>query len=161
MLATCRQLIEIIFRGSYMRIIPQHVSGHVRDTCMKLLGISKCRFYMLVTIRKCFRINNVSFSSAMVVLRITMGTATDRNPEALWARNPQTVSKRSSRASWPGVPDKESKRCHNLRDTPSTAGTKKPGSERPSPEPLLKKRGVPSRTGGERILEMLWKPQMP
>ena len=29
------------------------------------------------------------------------------------------------------------------------------GSERPSPEPLLKKRGVPSRTGGERILEML------
>ena len=35
------------------------------------------------------------------------------------------------------------------------------GSERPSPEPLLKKRAVPSRTGGERILEMLWKPQMP
>ena len=23
------------------------------------------------------------------------------------------------------------------------------------------KRGAPSRTGGERILEMLWKPQMP
>ena len=31
-------------------------------------------------------------------------------------------------------------------------------SERPSPEPILKKRGAPSRTGGETILEMLWKP---
>ena len=27
-----------------MRIIPQHVSGHVRDTYMKLLGINKCNF---------------------------------------------------------------------------------------------------------------------
>ena len=26
---------------------------------------------------------------------------------------------------------------------------------------ISEKRGVPSRTGGERILEMLWKPQMP
>ena len=36
-------------------------------------------------------------------------------------------------------------------------------SERPSAEPILKKkkRGVPSRTEGEIILEMLWKPQMP
>ena len=32
--------------------------------------------------------------------------------------------------------------------TPSTAGNSMAGSERPSPEPLLKKRGVPSRTGG-------------
>ena len=32
MLATCRKLFEIIFHGSYMRIIPQHMSGHVRDT---------------------------------------------------------------------------------------------------------------------------------
>ena len=43
-----------------MRIIPQHVSGHVRDTCMTFLGINTCKFYMLVTCRKCFRINNVS-----------------------------------------------------------------------------------------------------
>ena len=34
------------------------------------------------------------------------------------------------------------------RSTPSTAGNSMTGSERPSPEPLLKKRGVPSRTGG-------------
>ena len=34
-------------------------------------------------------------------------------------------------------------------------------SERLSPEPLLKKRGVPSHTGGETILEMLWKLHMP
>ena len=34
-------------------------------------------------------------------------------------------------------------------------------SERSSLEPLLKKRGVPSRTGGERILETLWSLQMP
>ena len=33
------------------------------------------------------------------------------------------------------------------------------GSERPSPKP--EKRSVPSHTGGERILEMLWKLQMP
>ena len=44
-----------------MRIIPQHVSGHVRDTCMKILGNNTCNFYMLVTGRRCFRINNVSF----------------------------------------------------------------------------------------------------
>ena len=44
-----------------MRIIPQHVSGHVRDTCMTFLGINKCKNYMLVTCRKYFRINNVSF----------------------------------------------------------------------------------------------------
>ena len=68
MLATCRKLFEIILRGSYMRIIPQYVSGHVRDTCMKFLGINKCTFYMLVTCRKCFRINNVSCSSTMVSL---------------------------------------------------------------------------------------------
>ena len=37
MLATCRILSEILFHGSYMRITPQHVSGHVRDTCMKFL----------------------------------------------------------------------------------------------------------------------------
>ena len=66
MLATCIKLFEVSFHGSYIRIIPQHVSGHVRDTCMKVLGISKCKFFMLVTCRKCFRINNVSFSSTMV-----------------------------------------------------------------------------------------------
>ena len=48
-------------------------------------------------------------------------------------------------------------RTKTLRSAPSTAGNSMTGSERPSPEPLLKKRGVPSRTGGERILEMLWK----
>ena len=44
MLVTCSKLFEIVFHGSYMRIIPQHVSGHVRDTCMKILGINKCIF---------------------------------------------------------------------------------------------------------------------
>ena len=68
MLATCRKLYEIAFHGSYMRMIPKHVSGHVRDTCMKFLGINKCTFYMLVTCRKCFRIYNVSFSSTMGIL---------------------------------------------------------------------------------------------
>ena len=48
-----------------MRIIPQHVSEHVSDTCMKFLGIHKCKIYMLATCRKCFWINNVSFSSTM------------------------------------------------------------------------------------------------
>ena len=52
-----------------MRIIPQHVSGHVRDTCMKFLEINKFKFYMLVTCRQCFRINNVSFLSTMVLWR--------------------------------------------------------------------------------------------
>ena len=36
------------------------------------------------------------------------------------------------------------------RNTPSTAGNSMTGFGRPSPEPLLKKEGVPSRTGGER-----------
>ena len=36
------------------------------------------------------------------------------------------------------------------------------GSERASPEQLLKKEASPAVLGGgERILEMLWKPQMP
>ena len=47
---TCELHVENY--GSYMRIIPQHVSGHVRDTCMKFLGINKCKCYMLVTCRK-------------------------------------------------------------------------------------------------------------
>ena len=37
MLTTCRKLFEILFHGSYMHIIPQYLSGHVRDTCMKFL----------------------------------------------------------------------------------------------------------------------------
>ena len=45
--------------------------------------------------------------------------------------------------------------------TPSTAGNSMTGSERPSPEPLLKKEASPAVLGGERILETLWKPQMP
>ena len=44
------------------------MSGHVRDTCMKFLGINKCKSYMLATCRKCFRINNVSFSSTKLLL---------------------------------------------------------------------------------------------
>ena len=36
----------------------------------------------------------------------------------------------------------------SFRNTPSTAGNSMTGSGRPSPEPLLKKRSVPSRTGG-------------
>ena len=66
---TCELHVENdlkLFHGSYMIIIPQHVSGHVRDTCMKFLGINRCKFYMLVTCRTRFRINNVSFSSTMV-----------------------------------------------------------------------------------------------
>ena len=35
----------------------------------------------------------------------------------------------------------------SFRNALSTAGTSMTSSERPSPEPLLKKRGVPSRTG--------------
>ena len=61
MLATCRKLFDILCHGSYMRIIPQHASGHVRDTCMKILGIIKCKCYMLVTCRKCFRISKCIF----------------------------------------------------------------------------------------------------
>ena len=68
-----------------------------------------------------------------------------------------------------GLPPKCGENCpisgrrkmHMIRNTPNTAKNSMTGSGRPSPEPLLKKRGVPSRTGGERILEMLWKPQMP
>ena len=45
--------------------------------------------------------------------------------------------------------------------TPSTAGNSMTGSERPSPEPLLKKEASLAVGGGEKILEMLWKPQMP
>ena len=66
MLATCRKLFEYFLHGSYMRIIPQHVSGHVRDACMKFLGINTCKIYMLVTCRKCFQINHVSILSTMV-----------------------------------------------------------------------------------------------
>ena len=66
MLTTCRKLFEILFHGSYMRIIPGHLSGHVRDTCVKFLGINKCKFYMLATCRECFRMSNVSLSSTTV-----------------------------------------------------------------------------------------------
>ena len=48
-----------------------------------------------------------------------------------------------------------------LRNTPSTAGYSMTGSERPSPEPLLKKEAPAAVLGGEATLEMLWKPQMP
>ena len=40
-----------------------------------------------------------------------------------------------------------------LRDTSSTAGNSMTGSERPSPEPLLKKGASPAVLGGETILE--------
>ena len=48
MLATCRKLFESIFHGSYMRIIPQHVSGHVRARCMKFLGINCQRVHSIL-----------------------------------------------------------------------------------------------------------------
>ena len=48
-----------------------------------------------------------------------------------------------------------------LRNTPSTAGNPMTGSERPSPEPLLKQEASPAVLGGEIILEMLWSLQMP
>ena len=47
-----------------------------------------------------------------------------------------------------------------LRNAPSTAGNSMTGSESPSPAPLLKKEASPAVPGGERILEMLWRPQM-
>ena len=47
-----------------------------------------------------------------------------------------------------------------FRNTPSTAGDSMTDSERPSPEPLLKKEASPAVLGGERILEMLWSLQM-
>ena len=36
------------------------VPAYVSDTCMKFLEINTCKSYMLITWRKCFRINNVS-----------------------------------------------------------------------------------------------------
>ena len=48
-----------------------------------------------------------------------------------------------------------------FRNTLSTAGNSMTSSERPSPEPLLKKEAPPAVLGGEIILEMLWKSQMP
>ena len=36
-------------------------SAHVRDTCMNFSAFSTCKFGMLVTCSKCFRISNVSF----------------------------------------------------------------------------------------------------
>ena len=47
------------------------------------------------------------------------------------------------------------------RDTLSTAENSMTSSERPSPEPLWKKRDAPSRTERERMLEMLWRLQTP
>ena len=49
----------------------------------------------------------------------------------------------------------------SLRNTPSTAGNSMTSSGRLSPEPLLKKEAPPAVLGGEIILQMLWKPQMP
>ena len=54
MLATCRKSSEIPFHDLYMRIIPptrEQVLAHVRDTCIKLWGIRKCKFDMLITCR--------------------------------------------------------------------------------------------------------------
>ena len=48
-----------------------------------------------------------------------------------------------------------------FRNTPSTAGNSMTGSREALSGTTSEKRGVPSRTGGEIILEMLWKPQMP
>ena len=44
---------------------------------------------------------------------------------------------------------------------PVLPGNSMTGSERPSPEPLLKKRGRPHPYWGDRILEMLWSLHMP
>ena len=44
-----------------------------------------------------------------------MGTAIYGSPEALWARNPRKVSKRSSRACRPGVSKKRRKTPKNLK----------------------------------------------
>ena len=48
-----------------------------------------------------------------------------------------------------------------FRYTPSTAGEFHERLWEALSGTTSEKRGVPSRTGGERILEMLWKPQMP
>ena len=53
------------------------------------------------------------------------------------------------------------RRLNLLRNALSTAGNSMTSSERPSPEILLGKEALPAILGGERILEMLWKPQMP
>ena len=74
MLATCSKSFERIFHGSYMRITPQHVSRHVQDTCMNILGINQCMFYMLVTCRKCFRINNVLFKFSSYKTGVSMNS---------------------------------------------------------------------------------------
>ena len=45
----------------------ERAPAHVRDTCMKFLGMNKCKFYKLVACRTCYRINHVSFSSTIVI----------------------------------------------------------------------------------------------
>ena len=55
----------------------------------------------------------------------------------------------------------QAKQCSDtapVRNTPSTAGNSMTSSERPSPEPLLKKEASQAVLGGENILETLWKP---
>ena len=47
-----------------------------------------------------------------------------------------------------------------VRNILSTAGNSMTGSEKPSPEPLLKKETSPAVLGG-RMLETLWSLQMP
>ena len=51
-------------------------------------------------------------------------------------------------------------RIARLGHTLCAAGNSMTSSERSSPEPLLKKRGVPSGTEAERSLEMLWRLQI-
>ena len=46
-----------------------------------------------------------------------------------------------------------------IRNAPSTAGNSMTSSERPSPEPILKKEASPAVLGGERILKTLWNSQ--
>ena len=48
------------------------------------------------------------------ISKFAIGAAIYRSPEAIWARNPQEVSKRCSRASRPGV----SKKCRKVLNNP-------------------------------------------
>ena len=75
-------------------------------------------------------------------------------PKFAWAKNNHETTKLAG-VQYVACP------VTSVRNPLSTAGNSMTSSERPSPEPLLKKETPPAVLGVERILEMLWKPQMP
>ena len=68
MLATCRKLFEIIFHGSYMRIIPRHASGHVRDTCMKCLAIIAFGAFQFIVPKYYYRFGKMEFEESSLLI---------------------------------------------------------------------------------------------